>query len=612
MDEYLRARQATLGTTSASWTYDGNNMLSQIAATGVQQYNYSFDVNTGNLGSRTNYLKSKTETFGYDSDNLDRLTSVTGPVNLSLGYTTNKNGNIQTKGDAGTYVYDATQPYAVDQVNNGLNISATRQDITYYSFEKVKNITEGTKTADFVYNAEQQRIRMILKTSGTATKTRWYFGGGCERELVGGVTTQYIWIGGDAYTAVAVAKKVGTGAWTVYNIFRDHLGTITHLKNGSNPADEYSFDAWGRRRDKDDWTMTLTSEPALFADRGFTAHEYLEDFKLYNMNGRLYDPVVGRFLNADPFIQDAGFTQNYNRYSYCLNNPLKYSDPSGYIKENPLPREESPYPNGGAGGSWMVNFGEPGYPGWGGIFGGDGNYGGRGSLTPHLDQARPTSDKQYTERNKKTVTAIIFIGTGSDPYQIVLGYHYSDGSSFYYSDEPTSGGVSNVAQAGVMALLGYDNLTLTGSALSKVINSPATAGLDAGLVARAMADSKYGTAAYSFRYSLGVEYGGQRAPGNMNDQLLGFWKSEYRDTWEVAGNELTWLIRHASVSGWVQVNASGGITIQHNLYDVFDLSASPGRSAAYNNASNIFGFGWHTVLGASSPTINESWMSTYP
>jgi RHS repeat-associated protein len=168
-----------------------------------------------------------------------------------------------------------------------------------------------------------------LPTRSLKHETRWYFGSSCERELIAGVTTQYIWIGGDAYTAVAVAKKVGTGAWTVYNIFRDHLGTITHLKNGTNPADEYSFDAWGRRRDKDDWTYTLTSEPALFADRGFTGHEYLEDFKLYNMNGRLYDPVVGRFLNADPFVQDPGFTQSMNRYSYCLNNPLKYSDPSG-------------------------------------------------------------------------------------------------------------------------------------------------------------------------------------------------------------------------------------------------------------------------------------------
>ncbi|MDP3915640.1 MAG: RHS repeat-associated core domain-containing protein [Bacteroidota bacterium] len=88
-------------------------------------------------------------------------------------------------------------------------------------------------------------------------------------------------------------------------------------------------DREGRRRDKDDWTYTLTSEPALFADRGFTGHEYLEDFKLYNMNGRMYDPVVGRFLNVDPYVQDPGNTQSYNRYSYCLNNPLKYIDPSG-------------------------------------------------------------------------------------------------------------------------------------------------------------------------------------------------------------------------------------------------------------------------------------------
>ncbi len=185
----------------------------------------------------------------------------------------------------------------------------------------------GIPTADFIYNADLQRMRMILKDNGTTTRTKYYFGGSCEREVTGGVTTQYIWIGGDAYTAVAVAKKVGTGSWTVSNIFRDHLGTITHLKGST--TDEYNFDAWGRRRDKDDWTYTLTSEPALFADRGFTGHEYLEDFKLYNMNGRLYDPVVSRFLSPDPVVQDPSFTQSLNRYSYCLNNPLKFTDPSG-------------------------------------------------------------------------------------------------------------------------------------------------------------------------------------------------------------------------------------------------------------------------------------------
>lgn len=332
MDEYKRITQANIGSTSSTWNFDSStNLLSDISATGVQRYMFSFDGSTGNLNSRVNLLKSKAETFEYDTDKLDRLTSVAGPSSLSVGYTTDKNGNILTKSDAGTYVYDAIQPYAVDQISNGQNISKDEQTIDYYSFGKVKKITEGTttiKTADFDYNADNQRIRMVLKTDGTATKSRYYFGGSCEREVVGSTATQYIWIGGDAYSAVAVARKIGTGTWTVYNIFRDHLGTITHLKNSST-IDEYSFDAWGRRRDKDDWTYTLTSEPALFADRGFTGHEYLEDFKLYNMNGRMYDPVVGRFLSPDPYIQDPGFTQNLNRYSYCLNNPLKYNDPTG-------------------------------------------------------------------------------------------------------------------------------------------------------------------------------------------------------------------------------------------------------------------------------------------
>ena len=49
------------------------------------------------------------------------------------------------------------------------------------------------------------------------------------------------------------------------------------------------------------------------------------------MDGRIYDPKLGRFLSADIVVQNAGNPQNYNRYSYCLNNPLKYTDPSGNI-----------------------------------------------------------------------------------------------------------------------------------------------------------------------------------------------------------------------------------------------------------------------------------------
>ncbi|HMW72473.1 MAG TPA: RHS repeat-associated core domain-containing protein, partial [Cellvibrionaceae bacterium] len=62
---------------------------------------------------------------------------------------------------------------------------------------------------------------------------------------------------------------------------------------------------------------------------GFTGHEHLDD-GLIHMNGRVYDPVLGRFLSADPMIQAPDNLQSFNRYSYVLNNPLFYTDPSGY------------------------------------------------------------------------------------------------------------------------------------------------------------------------------------------------------------------------------------------------------------------------------------------
>ncbi len=111
---------------------------------------------------------------------------------------------------------------------------------------------------------------------------------------------------------------------------RDYLGNITHKVNTSNTVTaEYSYDAWGRRRDKDDWSYTLNSEPDLTADRGFTGHEHLAYFNIVNMNGRLYDPLVGRFMSPDNSVQSPDFSQNFNRFSYCYNNPLAFNDPDG-------------------------------------------------------------------------------------------------------------------------------------------------------------------------------------------------------------------------------------------------------------------------------------------
>jgi RHS repeat-associated protein len=93
---------------------------------------------------------------------------------------------------------------------------------------------------------------------------------------------------------------------------------------------ELSYDAWGRLRDPNSQKVYASGEePELLLGRGYTGHEHLTRFGLINMNARLYDPAVGRFLSPDPFVQMPDFSQSFNRYSYCLNNPLKYTDPNG-------------------------------------------------------------------------------------------------------------------------------------------------------------------------------------------------------------------------------------------------------------------------------------------
>lgn len=91
-----------------------------------------------------------------------------------------------------------------------------------------------------------------------------------------------------------------------------------------------SYDAWGKLRNPATQAIYAPgSEPELFLGRGYTGHEHLAVFGLINMNARLYDPALGRFLSPDPYVQNPDFSQNFNRYSYCLNNPLIYVDQNG-------------------------------------------------------------------------------------------------------------------------------------------------------------------------------------------------------------------------------------------------------------------------------------------
>ncbi len=122
----------------------------------------------------------------------------------------------------------------------------------------------------------------------------------------------------------------------LFYLHLDYQGSLMAISNLSEDVIERrSYDAWGRPREPNTWSYDLG---AAFAGagygitiRGYTMHEHLEMFSLINMNGRLYDPVLGRMLSPDNYIQAPENTQSYNRYSYCWNNPLKYTDPTGNL-----------------------------------------------------------------------------------------------------------------------------------------------------------------------------------------------------------------------------------------------------------------------------------------
>ena len=97
--------------------------------------------------------------------------------------------------------------------------------------------------------------------------------------------------------------------------------------HSGNVVDSMSFDAWGNRRNYNNWQQKDNTVHLI--DRGFTMHQHLDSFNLINMEGRMYDPVVAQFLSPDPYVQAPDNTQGLNRYNYCYNSPLMYKDPTG-------------------------------------------------------------------------------------------------------------------------------------------------------------------------------------------------------------------------------------------------------------------------------------------
>lgn len=292
----------------------------------VQNVGYGFNTTTHNLSYRIDSTRNIRENFSYD--NLNRLTEFNGNA---ISY--DIKGNIISHSGVGQFAYNlSNKPYAVSDIT-GLTgaIPLREQKVTYNGLARPTSIIENGITATLVYNGKGDRVKMDVFNNGVNELTRYYIGGCYEYETGVAGTKERLYLGGDAYSAAAVYVKDGNGAWTVNYICRDYLGSITHITNSAGAVrQELSYDAWGRLRNPINQTLyAVGAEPALILGRGYTGHEHLLMFGLINMNARLYDPIVGRFLSPDPYVQAPDWSQNFNRYAYAMNNPFRYTDESG-------------------------------------------------------------------------------------------------------------------------------------------------------------------------------------------------------------------------------------------------------------------------------------------
>lgn len=311
-----------------------------------------------------------TETFAYD--NLKRLVSasVNNATARTLNYTydalgnlTSKTSNVATDTDVTGYTYGTAGPNAVTSVTVG-------GDATTLSYDGTGNVTAINPTIGddrtFTYNAHNLVTKIEVKENGTSNLVaaeEFAYGGDNQRyfrkseweENDSTVTTYTIYAAGGKVernvtagqpdnTKIQITKNVIVKKESEHTFFmhRDHLGSLHKMTNLSGELLlSFAFDPFAGRRNSD-WNSSTTASEYLnvlddldeiinLTSRGFTGHEPLDRTGVIHMNGRIYDPMVGRFLNADPIVQAPGLSQSHNRYSYVFNNPLSYTDPSGFV-----------------------------------------------------------------------------------------------------------------------------------------------------------------------------------------------------------------------------------------------------------------------------------------
>jgi RHS repeat-associated protein len=224
------------------------------------------------------------------------------------------------------------------------------------------NSTSSDRTLTNAHGPEHQRTKHVVQLSASAPAalkagegtTRYLNGqdGGednlglaYEKEVkANGITEHkhYLTAGGMVFAlqvtrtgnlaagAPSVPGSTQTSSLSYFH--HDHLGSIAAITDENrNVVERLAYDPWGKRRYANGAADTTDSITGKRTDRGYTEHEHLDEMGIIHMNGRVYDPLIGRMMSADPYVQAPTNLKTFNRYAYVWNNPLKMYDPEGYF-----------------------------------------------------------------------------------------------------------------------------------------------------------------------------------------------------------------------------------------------------------------------------------------
>ncbi len=313
---------------------------------------FSYDLKERMQSQVTSGGATRTLSFGYDvyGNLTSKTSSVSGDLNVTAyGYGTSGKPHRMTSatiaGIANTFSYDAN--------GNITSYDATTGNDTFLSYDGQNNVTKitvgtsaGTSTPtardEFWYDPDGQRFlrRQSWDESSVQKQSRVVYVGARYAEVVPVAGGSFDRVQRTDLTPTVRRLITRLAGAVIANrleyIYRDHLGSVDVITDASGvQLHKPSHDPFGGRRhgnwlsDITSMTNTLAWEDERFY-RGFTDHEQLNRTGFIHMNGRVYDPRIGRFVSPDPIVQSPTFSQSYNRYAYVFNSPLSYTDPSGF------------------------------------------------------------------------------------------------------------------------------------------------------------------------------------------------------------------------------------------------------------------------------------------